>query len=163
MINTDTICLTGHQMCRKANDRRAGSLGFAEAMLLYYNKKSRNPLKLEKLYSHKMARKRTLLIFPISMPVHAEKIDNDTNEANFIECSTASTYSFSTRATIAGDRVRLRKYVNETNLEQLSYGETVLVDVIKTVTDGSFNTWYYCKRVKTGTVGYVAGKYLKFN
>lgn len=52
--------LSTKQMCREAKDRRAGSLGFAEAMLLYYNKKSRSPLKWEKLYTHKTARKRAV-------------------------------------------------------------------------------------------------------
>ena len=38
------------ELTRTAKDRRAGSLGFAEAILLYYNKKSRNALSLSKLY-----------------------------------------------------------------------------------------------------------------
>lgn len=41
------------EVTRAAKDRRAGSLGFAEALLIYYNKKSHNPLKWETLYSHK--------------------------------------------------------------------------------------------------------------
>lgn len=45
------------QLSREAKDRRVGSLGFAEAMLLNYNKKSRNPLKWEKLYSHRTAKR----------------------------------------------------------------------------------------------------------
>lgn len=56
--------LSTKQMCREAKDRRAGSLGFAEAMLLYYNKKSRSPLKWEKLYTHKTAKKRSMPKIP---------------------------------------------------------------------------------------------------
>ena len=41
------------EVSRTAKDRRAGSLGFAEALLIYYNKKTHNPLKWETLYSHK--------------------------------------------------------------------------------------------------------------
>lgn len=56
--------LSTKQMCREAKDRRAGSLGFAEAMLLYYNKKSRSPLKWEKLYTHKTTKKRAVMGIP---------------------------------------------------------------------------------------------------
>ena len=41
------------EISRTAKERRAGSLGYAEAILIYYNKKSRNPLRWEKLYTHK--------------------------------------------------------------------------------------------------------------
>lgn len=44
------------EVARSAKDRRAGSLGFAEALLIYYNKKSHNPLKWETLYSHKSSK-----------------------------------------------------------------------------------------------------------
>lgn len=46
------------ELSRTAKDRRSGSLGFAEALLLFYNKKSRNPLKWEKLYTHKISQRR---------------------------------------------------------------------------------------------------------
>lgn len=38
------------EIIRQAKERREGSLGYAEAMLLAYNKKMRNPLKMESLY-----------------------------------------------------------------------------------------------------------------
>lgn len=41
------------EVSRTAKDRRAGSLGFAETLLIYYNKKTHNPLKWETLYAHK--------------------------------------------------------------------------------------------------------------
>lgn len=41
------------EITRTAKERRAGSLGFAEALLIFYNKKSHAPLKWEKLYAHK--------------------------------------------------------------------------------------------------------------
>lgn len=46
------------ELSRTAKDRRSGSLGFAEALLLFYNKKCRNPLKWEKLYTHKVSQRR---------------------------------------------------------------------------------------------------------
>lgn len=41
------------ELSRTARDRRAGSLGFSEAMLIIYNKKSQHPLRFNKLYSTK--------------------------------------------------------------------------------------------------------------
>ena len=38
------------EIVRTAKDRKAGSLGYAEAMLIYYNKKSHNPLSFSQLY-----------------------------------------------------------------------------------------------------------------
>ena len=40
------------ELARTAKDRRAGSLGYSEAIVSYYNKRSRFGLSLEKLYSH---------------------------------------------------------------------------------------------------------------
>ena len=43
------------ELVRTANERRAGSLGFAEAMLIYYNKKTHiNALNWDKLYTDKL-------------------------------------------------------------------------------------------------------------
>ena len=44
------------ELSRTARDRHAGSLGYSEAMLLAYNKKSQKPLKFEQLYSNKGAK-----------------------------------------------------------------------------------------------------------
>lgn len=41
------------EIVRTAKDRKAGPLGFAEAMLLIYNKKMQRPLPFERLYSKK--------------------------------------------------------------------------------------------------------------
>lgn len=41
------------EVSRTAKDHRAGSLGYAEALLLIYNKKTHNPLRMEKLYASK--------------------------------------------------------------------------------------------------------------
>ena len=46
------------EVSRTAKERRAGSLGYAEAMLIYYNKKSHYPLKWETLYTHKVSNKK---------------------------------------------------------------------------------------------------------
>ena len=39
------------EITRVAKERRSGSMGFAEALLIYYNKKCRNPLRWNALYS----------------------------------------------------------------------------------------------------------------
>ena len=41
------------ELARTAKDRRAGSLGFAEAIVIIYNKKNHSALPMEKLYTHK--------------------------------------------------------------------------------------------------------------
>lgn len=41
------------EVSRTAKDRRAGALGYAEALLLYYNKKMKYPLDMQLLYSGK--------------------------------------------------------------------------------------------------------------
>lgn len=38
------------EVCRTAKDRKAGSMGYAEALLIYYNKKSHNALSISQLY-----------------------------------------------------------------------------------------------------------------
>lgn len=47
------------ELSRTAKDRRSSSLGFAEALLIGYNKKCRNPLPWDKLYTHKLPQKKT--------------------------------------------------------------------------------------------------------
>ncbi len=42
------------ELSKTARERRAGSLGFAEAMLLSYNKRNKYPLNWQKLYSNKV-------------------------------------------------------------------------------------------------------------
>ena len=44
-------CISVKEISRTAKDRRAGSLGFSEAMLLAYNKKTQKPLRFENLYT----------------------------------------------------------------------------------------------------------------
>ena len=41
------------ELTRTAKERRAGSLGYAESMLIYYNKKTKNPLGWATLYASK--------------------------------------------------------------------------------------------------------------
>ena len=41
------------ELSRNARDRKAGSLGFSEAMLLIYNQKTKKTLRFEQLYSRK--------------------------------------------------------------------------------------------------------------
>ena len=42
------------ELSKTAKERRAGSLGYAEAMLLAYNKRNKKPLNWQKLYSNKV-------------------------------------------------------------------------------------------------------------
>ena len=39
------------ELSRTAKDRHAGSLGYSEAMLIFYNKKNTGGLQMEKLYA----------------------------------------------------------------------------------------------------------------
>lgn len=57
------------EISRTAKERKAGSLGYAEALLLAYNKKSHNPLKWETLYSFKTN----------SIPSEDQEDDSDSN------------------------------------------------------------------------------------
>lgn len=41
------------EITRVARERRSGSMGFAEALIIYYNKKTRHPLRWNLLYSNK--------------------------------------------------------------------------------------------------------------
>ena len=47
------------ELTKTAKERKAGSLGFAEAMMLFYNKRLKNPLSLNALYDNRFARKKT--------------------------------------------------------------------------------------------------------
>ena len=44
------------EIARTAKERRAGSLGYAEAMLVFYNKKMKSPLHWNNLYSNKVVK-----------------------------------------------------------------------------------------------------------
>lgn len=44
-------------LSQTAKDRRVGSLGFAEAILIYYNKRSKVHLTWDKLYTKKASKK----------------------------------------------------------------------------------------------------------
>lgn len=48
--------LTAREISRTAKERKAGSLGFAEALIIEYNKKMRYPLQWSKLYARKSHR-----------------------------------------------------------------------------------------------------------
>ena len=41
------------ELARTAKDRRAGSLGYAEAIVIFYNKKNHSALHMGKLYNNK--------------------------------------------------------------------------------------------------------------
>lgn len=49
------------ELSRTARDRRAGSLGYSEAIILIYNKKLQKPLYIQKLYSNKGAKPENVL------------------------------------------------------------------------------------------------------
>ena len=67
------------ELARAAKDRRAGSLGYAEAIVINYNKKNHSGLAMEKLYSHKKKK-------------NTESVDEITDEesANTIETAILS-------------------------------------------------------------------------
>lgn len=46
------------ELTKTAKERRAGSLGFAEAMLIIYNKRMKNPLPWNDLYSNKVEKRK---------------------------------------------------------------------------------------------------------
>ena len=47
------------ELTKTAKERKAGSIGFAEAMLLFYNKRLKNPLVWNVLYENRIDRKKT--------------------------------------------------------------------------------------------------------
>jgi hypothetical protein len=46
------------ELTKTAKERKAGSIGFAEAMLLFYNKRLKNPLVWNVLYENRIDRKK---------------------------------------------------------------------------------------------------------
>lgn len=62
------------EISRTARDRRAGSLGYAEAIMLVYNKKSHNPLKFEKLYAVNKKKKKNVITPPMLPEVLEEEL-----------------------------------------------------------------------------------------
>ena len=50
---TSSPSISVKEFVRTAKDRHAGSLGYAEAIVMYYNKKNHSGLPMEKLYTHK--------------------------------------------------------------------------------------------------------------
>lgn len=67
------------EIIRTAKERRAGSIGYAEAMLIYYNKKCRNALPWEKLYAHKKKASAWLKIDGLEEPSSEE--DDNTSDS----------------------------------------------------------------------------------
>ena len=50
------------ELSKTAKERRAGSLGFAEAMLIIYNKRMKNPLPWNDLYSNKVEKRKRAFV-----------------------------------------------------------------------------------------------------
>ena len=65
------------ELSRTARDRRAGSLGYSEAMLLAYNKKCQRPLQFNKLYSNKGAKAKNKISKPEETYMPADYNDSD--------------------------------------------------------------------------------------
>ncbi len=95
-----------------------------------------------------------ILILPVSMPVQAEEIDNDTNES--------VTYDIAAywNAKITGDGVNIRygASLSTAVLGQLYTGDLVHVFY---ETDGSGLRWCYI-RTHSGITGYVAAQYVQY-
>ena len=68
------------ELTKTAKERRAGSLGFAEAMLIFYNKRMKNPLSWNDLYKNKIDKKKRASINAECEAVNKERdnpsIDN---------------------------------------------------------------------------------------
>lgn len=89
------------ELSRTAKDRHAGSLGFSEAMLIYYNKKTTNGLRFEKLYSNKSIKYDNKLTeadmiddtnesFPEDSIVHIEEIPDDIDQMDIFSMDDAT-------------------------------------------------------------------------
>lgn len=68
------------ELSRTARDRRAGSLGYSEAILLFYNKKMQKPLNIQKLYSSKGAKPENILTSENLSPLQIS--DESENQIN---------------------------------------------------------------------------------
>ena len=66
------------ELTRTAKDRRAGSLGFAEAIITFYNKRNHSALSMEKLYAKTNKKPEKPDIPP------AEKTESETPENNIV-------------------------------------------------------------------------------
>lgn len=95
-----------------------------------------------------------MLILPISMPVQAKKIDNNTRET--VTYNTASYWN----AKIIGDGVRIRRSPStgtDTSIGLLYNGDKVH---ILNEASGSGLRWYYVE-TQSGLKGYVAAQYIQ--
>lgn len=103
-----------------------------------------------------------MLILPIAMPVQAKEADIYMLNTDTIKATFASNSATNSNGTVKGDGVRLRKTASTsgTILELMYDGEPLQVTLSKTKTDSKGNIWYYCKRIKTGTKGYVSASYV---
>lgn len=61
------------EIARTARERRSGSLGFSETLLILYNKRTRNPLSFEDLYTHKNVRRYTKNEMNETLPVENDR------------------------------------------------------------------------------------------
>lgn len=73
------------EIIRTAKERRAGSMGYAEAMLIYYNKRTRNPLQWDKLYAHKKRSSAWMTLEEAENEDNAGESDNSESEYEELE------------------------------------------------------------------------------
>ncbi len=97
------------------------------------------------------------LLFCVSVTqntVFAAEAEETSNDSAAI-----TPFSFSQTGVVTGDGVRLRANPNtsSTILELMYWGDEVLIDL-----ENSTMTFYYVKRVSTGTCGYVSRDYVSF-
>lgn len=101
-----------------------------------------------------------MLILPTAMPVQAEDVDS--NDIDIKETKIISngiiTYGAGTKAKVVGNGVRLRSSpsTSGTILELMYDGEDIIVNLSKVEEDSNGHLWIYCKRLKTGTKGYIS-------
>lgn len=64
------------EISRTARERKGGSLGYAETLIIFYNKNRKNTLSLERLYSHKAPTKKQRLEEELARAQEAEDFDD---------------------------------------------------------------------------------------
>lgn len=68
------------ELIKTAKERRAGSLGYSEAMLIFYNKKMKRPLQWNILYSNKLKAPRPELVPPPDSEENEIAEENESND-----------------------------------------------------------------------------------
>ena len=74
--------ISAKDISRSAKERHSGSLGYAETLLVFYNKNKKYPLTYEKLYTHKAPVKRKTASAPV-VSITGSEYSEDTQPTIF--------------------------------------------------------------------------------